>query len=65
MNKKQQLAELVNIHNNGKRKSRSDGILLFIAQLTAETNTDMKWLIRLAGIACAVGLGVLVRMAIG
>jgi len=63
-NYKQRLAELNNASSNRKRKSTSELILLFIAQATAETNSNVKWLIWIAGIAITIGLGFLVAVAV-
>ena len=63
-NYKQRLAELNNSCTNKKRKSTSELILLFIAQATAETNSNVKWLIWIAGIGITVGLGFLIALAV-
>ena len=62
-NYKQRLGELGNACNNKKRKSTTELILLFIAQATAETNSNVKWLIWIAGIAITIALGFLVALA--
>lgn len=58
------LAELNNSVNNGKRKSIGNALLLFIAQMTAETNGNIKWLIWIAGLACAAGIALLMALAL-
>ncbi|MBA7642611.1 hypothetical protein ES703_50311 [subsurface metagenome] len=58
------LAELDNSVNNKKRKSTGNALLLFIAQMTAETNGNIKWLIWIAGLACAAAIALLVALAI-
>jgi len=63
-NYKQRLSELGNSCTNKKRKSTTELILLFIAQATAETNSNVKWLIWIAGIAITIGLGFLVALAV-
>lgn len=66
---KQRLVALNNVINNRKRKSHSDGILLFIAEATAETNGNVKWILWMVCaffiIAASAGLGVLIRLAFG
>ena len=65
MNKTQRkLANLNNTVNNKKRRSTGDALLLFIAQMTSETNGNIKWLIWIAGLAAAVGISLLVALAI-
>lgn len=39
-------------------------LLLFIAQMTAETNGNIKWLIWIAGLAFAAGIALLVALAL-
>ena len=62
---KQKLAELNNAHNSNKRKSSSNAILLFIAQATAETNSNVKWLIWMMGLAAAAAIAILIKLAFG
>ena len=62
--RQRKLTELNNSVNNKKRKTTSDALLLFIAQMTAETNGNIKWLIWIAGLAFAAGIGLLVALAI-
>ena len=57
------LVELSQAHNNKKRKSTSEAILLFIAQATAETNSNVKWLIWIAGFASAAAIAILIALA--
>ena len=61
---KKKLGELSQAHNNRKRKSTNEAVLLFIAQATAETNSNVKWLIWLAGFAVTAGIGLLIALAI-
>ena len=64
MNKtKQKLAELDNACNSKKKKSASEAILLFIAQITAETNGNVKWLCWIASVGIAAGLAILIAFA--
>ena len=60
---KQRLIGLNNSYNNGKRKSTTEPIWLFIAQMTAETNGSTRLLILITGIGITAGLGVLVALA--
>lgn len=62
---KKKLAELNNNYNNGKKKSRSNGILLLIAELTAETNGNVKWILWLACAAAMIAVGILTTLALG
>lgn len=65
MNKyRQKLTELNNTSNNRRRKSPTEPILLLIAQVTTDTNGWMKWLVAIAGIGAAVGISLLVALAI-
>lgn len=65
MNKnRQKLAELNDFVNNKKRKSAGNALLLFIAQMAAETNGNIKWLIWMAGLAAAAAIALLVALAI-
>ena len=61
---KQKLIELNNVYNNRKKKSKSDGILLLIAELTAETNGNVKWILWMICSALIVGIGVLVSLTL-
>lgn len=60
---KQRLNELNNSVNNRRRKSNSNLLLLFIAEATAETNGNVKWLVWVAGLGIAAGLGILIALA--
>ena len=62
---KQKLSELNNAHNSSKRKSSSNAILLFIAQATAETNSNVKWLIWMMALAAAAAIAILIKLAFG
>ena len=62
---KQKLADLNNTHNNKKRKPASEGILLLIAELTAETNGNVKWLLWMVCAAFLIFIGILIKMAFG
>ena len=63
-NYKRQLAELNNVSCNKKKKTTSEMVLLFIAQATAETNSNVKWLIWLAGVGVTIAIAFLIALAV-
>lgn len=63
-NFKQKLTELYQSHNNNPKKSTTDLILLFIAEATAETNGNVKWLLWIAGVGITAGISILIALAI-
>ena len=61
MNKphKKKLVEL----NSNNQNGNSNPILLFIAQVTSETNGNIKWLLWIAGVGITAGIGILIALA--
>ena len=58
---KQRLVELNDVVNNRKRKSNSELILLFIAEMMSEATGNIKWLMAMVGIAIAILIALTVR----
>ena len=60
-NCKQRLTNLNNTVNSKKRKSNSEGILLFIAEAVADNSKKLGWLVAAVTILIAILVALLVK----
>ena len=61
---RKKLDELNHVAESRKRKSTAEPIWLFIAEMVAETNGNMKMLCWVVGFGIAAGIAILVTLAL-